>query len=70
MSTAPRTASSSNLKGKILLDKTSIELFYDNGQTVITEIFFPNVPFETLSIVSNKEKFTLNNLEIHELKFN
>ncbi len=70
ISTAPRTASSDSLTGKILLDKTSIELFYDNGQTVMTEIFFPNAPFETLAIVSDKERFTLNNIEIHELKFN
>jgi levanase/fructan beta-fructosidase len=67
---APRTSSAADLIGKILLDKTSIELFFDNGQTVMTEIFFPNAPFETLSIESNKEKFTLDNLEIHELNFN
>ncbi len=70
ISTAPRTASSNNLTGKILLDKTSIELFYDDGQTVMTEIFFLNAPFETLSIQSNQEKFTIDNLEIHELNFN
>jgi levanase/fructan beta-fructosidase len=70
IATAPRTSSAADLIGKILLDKTSIELFFDNGQTVMTEIFFPNAPFETLSIESNKEKFTLDNLEIHELNFN
>ncbi len=70
IATAPRTSSANNLIGKILLDKTSIELFFDEGQTVMTEIFFPNAPFETLSIESNKEKFSLDNLEIHELNFN
>jgi levanase/fructan beta-fructosidase len=35
------------------LDKTSIELFYDNGETVMTEIFFPLKPFETLSLQTN-----------------
>ena len=70
IATAPRTAGSKHLTGKILLDKTSIELFYDNGQTVMTETFFPNAPFETLSIESDNEKFTINNLEIHELNFN
>ncbi|MEZ2414643.1 glycoside hydrolase family 32 protein [Muriicola sp. E247] len=70
ISTAPRTAVSTNLTGKILLDKTSIELFYDDGQTVLTEIFFLNAPFETLSITSDQEKITLSNLEIHELNFN
>ena len=67
---APRISNYKKLTGKIILDKTSIELFYDDGQTVITEIFFPNEPFETLSLESNKEKFTLDNLEIHQLNFN
>lgn len=66
---APRTSSSNNLDAKIILDKTSIELFYDEGQTVMTGIFFPNAPFETLTIESNIDKFTLTNLEMHELKF-
>lgn len=70
ISTAPRTAGSIELTGKIVLDKTSIELFYDDGQTVMTEIFFPNAPFETLSIASDKAEFILNSLEIHELSFN
>ncbi len=70
ISMAPRTAGSTHLTGKIVLDKTSIELFYDNGQTVMTEIFFPNAPFEVLSILSDQEKFMINNLEIHELNFN
>ena len=33
VSTAPRTSSTKNLEGTILLDKTSIELFFDNGET-------------------------------------
>ncbi|HEA22374.1 MAG TPA: glycoside hydrolase family 32 protein [Pricia antarctica] len=70
ISRAPRTAGSNDLMGKVLLDKTSIELFYDNGQTVMTEIFFRNAPFETLSIESDNENFEINHLEIHELKFN
>ncbi|MDO6519538.1 glycoside hydrolase family 32 protein [Zobellia uliginosa] len=70
LSTAPRTARTKEWTGKILLDKTSIELFYDDGQTVMTEIFFPHAPFETLSITSDQDNFTLDALEIHELKFN
>ena len=46
---------------KIILDKTSIEIFYNNGEKVITEIFFPNQPFTSLSVSSNEE-IELNNL--------
>ncbi len=51
---------------KIILDKTSIEIFYNNGEKVITEIFFLNKPFTSLS-VSAKEKIEVNNLVIQEL---
>ncbi|SHJ36785.1 glycoside hydrolase family 32 protein [Pseudozobellia thermophila] len=67
---APRLSNAKNWTGKIILDKTSIELFYDDGQTVMTEIFFPNAPFESLSLESDTDTFTLNKLEIHQLNFN
>ncbi len=68
--TAPRISKATSLSGRILLDKTSIELFYDDGLNVMTEIFFPNAPFETLSIQSDDDKLKLAHVEIHELKFN
>ena len=67
--TAPRTSINTDLKGTILLDKTSIELFYDDGQTVMTEIFFTNAPFEMLSVDSEDNEFMLEHFEIHELNF-
>ncbi|RXM47181.1 glycoside hydrolase family 32 protein [Flavobacterium sp. YO12] len=51
---------------KIILDKTSIEIFYNNGEKVMTEIFFLNKPFTSLSVTS-KEKIEVNNLIIQEL---
>ncbi|KIO54453.1 glycoside hydrolase family 32 protein [Flavobacterium hibernum] len=51
---------------KIILDKTSIEIFYNNGEKVMTEIFFLNKPFTSLSITS-KEKMEVNNVIIQEL---
>ncbi|QGK73584.1 glycoside hydrolase family 32 protein [Flavobacterium sp. SLB02] len=54
---------------KIILDKTSIEIFYNNGEKVITEIFFPNQPYTTLS-VSSKTGVELSNLEINQLNIN
>lgn len=70
ISRAPRTSNNGDLTATILLDKTSIEIFFDNGETVMTEIFFPNAPYETFSVASENEEFTINYLEIHELKFN
>ncbi|CAM3406998.1 glycoside hydrolase family 32 protein [Flavobacterium chungbukense] len=58
-----------NQKGatfKIILDKTSIEIFYNNGEKVMTEIFFLEKPFTSLS-VSSKEKIEINNVVIQKL---
>ena len=54
---------------KIILDKTSIEIFYNNGEKVITEIFFTNQPFTSLSVSSNKG-IELSNLVLNQLNIN
>lgn len=53
---------------KIILDKTSIEIFYNNGEKMMTEIFFLNKPFSALSI-SSKEKMEISNFKVQELNF-
>jgi fructan beta-fructosidase len=70
VSVAKRTSLNTILSGTIILDKTSIELFFDNGETVMTEIFFPNSPYDKLSIEPKDQEFTLGNIEIHKLNFN
>jgi levanase/fructan beta-fructosidase len=70
VSTAPRIANSKELSGTILLDKTSIELFFDEGSTVMTEIFFPNAPFETLSVETDNKDFVLDMIEVNQLNIN
>lgn len=69
VSTAPRLSNAKNLKVKIVLDKTSIEIFYDNGVSVMTEIFFLNEPFQSFS-ASGKETFRIESLEVNQLNFN
>lgn len=36
------------LKVKILLDKTSVEVFYNDGEVVMSELFFPNGQWKNL----------------------
>jgi levanase/fructan beta-fructosidase len=69
-STAKRISDSEKLLGTILLDKTSIELFFDEGSTVMTEIFFPNRPYETLYIETANQDFVLDLLEVNQLNIN
>ncbi|MFT5437083.1 MAG: fructan beta-fructosidase [Ulvibacter sp.] len=56
---------------EFVLDKTSIEIFYNNGEIVMTEIFFPNSPFQTLKLsTTNDSDVILHNLIISQLEFN
>ncbi|WP_299109250.1 glycoside hydrolase family 32 protein [uncultured Winogradskyella sp.] len=73
---APNTSTVSMQKGmkslkfQILLDKTSIEIFLNDGEIVMTELFFPNYPLELFSITSKDKTFKIENLQIQEFKFN
>jgi levanase/fructan beta-fructosidase len=55
---------------QIIIDKTSIEVFYNQGETVMTEIFFTNAPFETLKIATLKHSNTkIEKLLVEALEF-
>ena len=41
------------IKFRAIVDKSSIELFVDDGKVVMTELFFPNEPFNSLTFYSN-----------------
>lgn len=53
VSTAPRITNSENLKVNFITDRTSIEIFYDDGATVMTEIFFPEEPYTGFTILQD-----------------
>jgi len=58
------------LSVQILLDKTSVEVFYNDGEIVMTELFFPNYPLNKVSIFSNDKTFKIEKLKIQQFKFN
>ncbi|MCH5600871.1 glycoside hydrolase family 32 protein [Niabella ginsengisoli] len=61
--TAPRFSTSDTMNITLVIDKASVELFADNGLTVMTEIFFPTTPFSIITIQSPE------GMMIQELKF-
>jgi fructan beta-fructosidase len=65
--TAPRFARSQNFDLTLVIDNASVELFADNGLTVMTEIFFPNKNFSDIKIQS-KEKFNVRSIELSTLQ--
>jgi fructan beta-fructosidase len=49
---APRFANNSKINISLLIDVSSVELFADDGLTVMTAIFFPNKPYNKIHIKS------------------
>ncbi|MDA9348146.1 glycoside hydrolase family 32 protein [Polaribacter sp.] len=70
ISKAPIKNPSNMLKIEVLVDKTSIEVFYNDGETIMTEIFFPNEPFEAFSINTSDAALILENIKIEEFQLN
>ena len=66
---APFSNDFDKLDVRVIVDKTSIEVFYNNGKTVMTEIFFPEKPIGTFSVTKEKFNFNIENLIINQLKF-
>jgi fructan beta-fructosidase len=48
--TAPRLSKNTNTDITLIVDNASIELFADNGLTVMTAVFFPNTDFSNITI--------------------
>ncbi|MGY3053705.1 fructan beta-fructosidase [Pedobacter sp. UYEF25] len=64
---APRLTNVSSSNIELVVDASSIELFADNGLTVMTSIFFPSLPFDQVLIEKSKGVI-IKNLEILPLK--
>ena len=64
---APRLTNMQASNIELVVDASSIELFADNGLTVMTSIFFPGKAFNHLKIQNNKGA-TIKNLKLLPLK--
>ena len=65
--TAPRFSSKSNMDMTLIIDQSSIELFADDGLTVMTQIFFPNTPYNRITLQS-PDYFLIKSLQYNLLK--
>ena len=52
--TAPRVSNNKNMDLSLLIDASSVELFADNGLSVMTEIFFPGEPYDHIQIETSE----------------
>lgn len=65
--TCPRNYMSDTLTMKLLLDHSSIEMFADDGRSVMTDIFFPTTPFTKLEILDGSKVIDLNIAELESI---
>jgi fructan beta-fructosidase len=65
--TAPRLSRRKDMNLTLIIDKASVELFADDGLSVMTEIFFPHTPMTDISIQSPKD-FIIKTLKYAPLK--
>ena len=65
--TAPRLSVKENFDLTLIIDNASVELFADDGLSVMTEIFFPNELFSNINIQS-ANGFTIRSLKYNAMK--
>ncbi|HZY35473.1 MAG TPA: glycoside hydrolase family 32 protein [Mucilaginibacter sp.] len=54
VATAPRMSAAKTIKLTLLVDRASVELFADDGATVMTCIFFPNEAIDKIALGSDR----------------
>ncbi|MBX3238950.1 MAG: glycoside hydrolase family 32 protein [Chitinophagaceae bacterium] len=67
IATAPRLSSAKNADITLVIDNASVELFADNGLSVMTAIFFPESDYTNVSIHS-ADKLKIKELSFKHLK--
>jgi sucrose-6-phosphate hydrolase SacC (GH32 family) len=65
--TAPLPPGEGKIKMHLYLDRASCELFLNDGERVMTEIFFPNEDYSTVSLFAEGGSVSLLSGEAHRL---
>lgn len=64
----PLETAENRLDLHIYVDRSSIEVFFNHGQVVITDLIFPDAESKGLEIFTADEQITLFSLELYALK--
>lgn len=65
---APTFENGNKISLRIFVDKSSMEVFGNNGKFVMTNLVFPTSPYSTLSISSDGGSAKIENLKIYSIK--
>jgi fructan beta-fructosidase len=66
--TAPRISQADNVKMRVFMDRDSVEMFADDGASVMTESLFPREPYTKVTFVVNGVPVSLSELAVREIK--
>jgi fructan beta-fructosidase len=66
--TAPIPEISGSIRLHAFIDRSSMELFINDGECVMTELFFPSTPYERVILFTEDPSIRLDKGEIHQLK--
>ena len=57
-----------NYKVRILVDKASVELFVNDGETVMTSTVFPSEPYNKMTFFTADAAWNANDIKIYNIK--
>ncbi len=64
---APTFGNSKEVQLRIFIDRSSIEVFINGGRSVMTNLVFPTVPYNTLSVSAGNDKARIKELKIYSI---
>ena len=65
---APTFEKDGKINLRIFVDRSSVELFGNNGKFAMTNLVFPNEPYSTLSMESKNGDARLQDIKVYEIK--
>ena len=60
---APRLSGTGSMNISLIIDESSVELFADDGLSVMTEILFPSKPYDNVLLQSTNKNALVNHIE-------
>ncbi len=65
---APTFETDGSIKLRLYIDRSSIELFGNDGRFAMTNLVFPNMPYDSMSVSATGGKVKITDLKIYSLK--
>ena len=59
---------SKELKLRLFVDKSSVEVFVDNGKYVMTNCVFPSVSYDSIEFKNDGNRYKVQNINIYKIK--